>query len=195
MDNKLLWMFILEVQNQCRYALIAYDELQRTMAEVRKNMEAMRSSDAIQRNLLKKQGDILTDRVFFFIHGFLSHIANVSKIFWPSRKLFEARGIKLRQELNINAGSPVENRHYRNHLEHFDERLERWASSSKAGLVDRNITFDGAQIIANGSQIFRNLRVPEMQFTFGGEYCELIPIAEEIRKIRKAAKEWLSQNT
>src|SRR5258706_7932892 len=65
--------------------------------------------------------------IFFYVHHFVVHAANIDKLLKPKpanprmkilEKYFDLRGINLK-----------EFRRLRNHLEHFDERLDNWISN------------------------------------------------------------------
>ncbi|MBK7522812.1 MAG: hypothetical protein IPI53_01175 [Saprospiraceae bacterium] len=50
---------------------------------------------------------------------------NISKILWPSKK-YADRGASLRKILKIENNNPLSSRTFRNHFEHYDERIEEW---------------------------------------------------------------------
>jgi hypothetical protein len=54
---------------------------------------------------------------------------SISKILWPVRDESAARGEILRGLLTIDASSPLYDRRFRNHFEHYDERVEDWLES------------------------------------------------------------------
>jgi len=53
--------------------------------------------------------------------------------------LVEGRGEELRAMLGVDEVSPQSSRKFRNHFEHFDERLEAWAAEDHAFLYDCNV--------------------------------------------------------
>jgi hypothetical protein len=55
-----MWLFVHEIDVQCRWALAAIADMQANLQQ--------HSAEG----------------VFFFMHAFLTHAANVSKIVWPS---------------------------------------------------------------------------------------------------------------
>ncbi len=113
MDSFLMSVFITEVETQCAFALRAIEQLRRSLAT--------QDSKA----------------VFFYAQASLSSAGNVSKLLWPPSPMIPDRGKKLRESRGISDDSPVAPRRFRNHFEHFDERLEEWAMTSKRrNLVD-----------------------------------------------------------
>ena len=63
--------------------------------------------------------------------------ASLSRMFWPpksfnkeSTKRADSRGMHLRKSIGINENHVIKSRSIRDHLEHFDERLDDWAENS-----------------------------------------------------------------
>jgi len=67
------------------------------------------------------------------IQAFLGAAANVSKILWPNKK-YADRGESLREFLGIEKDNPLSSREFRNHFEHYDERIEEYFSNTLGGL-------------------------------------------------------------
>jgi hypothetical protein len=88
---------------------------------------ALRAMDLLRRSLAAKD----SRGVFCSARAFLGATGNVSKLLWPSSTKYSERGDKLRQTLEVSDDSPAAPRIFRNHFEHFDERLEEWAARSK----------------------------------------------------------------
>src|SRR5437870_10151252 len=107
--------FYYEIQNQCQFVLMATQELE----------------NALQQNQ--------TERVFYAIQTLLVAAANISKVFWPNHR-YQDRGRKLRANLEVADNSVLALRSFRDHFEHYDERLENWASSSRRhNIVDTSV--------------------------------------------------------
>ncbi len=70
-------------------------------------------------------------------HEALSHVAALSRYFWPASKkpLHVARANRLREALEIDDTSPLADRDLRNALEHFDERLDSFLLRDLAGYM------------------------------------------------------------
>lgn len=93
--------------------------------------------------------------VFFYAHAFLTHTANVAKLLDPPdavpmprqvastltkeqrrlrfeeiRSRLNERGMELRRLLGVEDGSVLLSRDMRNHIEHYDERLQSWHAAS-----------------------------------------------------------------
>jgi len=67
------------------------------------------------------------------IQSVLVAAGNVSKILWPVKK-YQLRGERLRQLLKVDKDNPLSSRLFRNHFEHYDERVEEWFENSPQGV-------------------------------------------------------------
>ncbi len=67
------------------------------------------------------------------IQSILVAVANVSKILWPVKK-YMARGKQLRELLGIDDDNLLSDRTFRNHFEHYDERIEEWFDSNNSAV-------------------------------------------------------------
>ena len=178
-----LRIFQREIERQCKFAIIAIDQIKAGLANNN------------------------SDLVWYAIQSFLVAVGNISKIFWPpyekyqkegnkkikkgeieeAKKLMERaekmriRGEELRKSLGIKEDSPIRPRDFRNHFEHFDERLEKWATSSKRhNFVDSNI---GPPNMISGIDLedyLRNFDDRSWTLTFRGDEYELKPIIKAI---------------
>lgn len=82
--------------------------------------------------------DPRNDEPFTHAMSFIHKAAAVSRIFWPPKSFSKessarakSRGENLKKALQINDTHPIKSRDLRDHLEHFDERLDDWAEHSK----------------------------------------------------------------
>ena len=66
------------------------------------------------------------------IQSILVAAGNVSKILWPNRK-YKVRGDRLREILKVGKDNPLASREFRNHYEHYDERVEEWFANTSGG--------------------------------------------------------------
>lgn len=66
------------------------------------------------------------------IQSILISAGNISKILWPSKK-YKKRGDVLREILKIERDNLLSDRKFRNHFEHYDERIEEWFVNSSSG--------------------------------------------------------------
>jgi hypothetical protein len=85
--------------------------------------------------------------IFLFLQHFLAHTANVDKIFVPQKDNPKtlARTQMLSAHVDLSGIDLRQFRKLRNHLEHFDERLDKWVSEfSGHTFFDMNLV-TGAQ--------------------------------------------------
>lgn len=168
----ILRIFQREVERQCRFALIAIQDL----------------------NLALQASNM--DRIWYSIQAFLVAAGNISKLLWPSRALLPERGSELRESLSISHDSPLEPRKFRNHIEHFDERLEQWATSSKRrNFVDSNIGPPNMIVGIDPEDFLRNFDTVNFAVTFRGDVYNLRPVIKAIsdlwqRAVVEAEKPW-----
>jgi hypothetical protein len=95
--------YIQEAIAQAEYALVAYSEYQ----------SALLASN--------------TKLVFYHLHHFVLHVTNIDKILFPVKNNFRASVLKdIQEQTKIEIPSI---RKLRNHLEHFDERLDTYVKN------------------------------------------------------------------
>lgn len=71
--------------------------------------------------------------VWCSIQSILGAAGNVSKILWPQLKKSKERGEKLRELLGIAEKNIIADRKFRNHFEHYDDRIEKWFDNRSGG--------------------------------------------------------------
>jgi hypothetical protein len=170
MDSFIERVFISEIKTQCEFALRAVEELRQEL-ELRD-----------------------TRRVFFYAQAFLGAAGNVSKLLWPQSPKIPGRGERLRELLRVPDDSPVEPRTFRNHFEHFDERLEDWAMASRNKVfVDFNVAPAGGIVGPDPADFMRNLDPNTLTLTFRGETYELGSVERALRDIQKVAEAKLNE--
>jgi hypothetical protein len=163
-------IYLRELVMQCRYAL---------------------GSAAEMNNLLKAE---MSEPFFRETHAFLAHAAAASRILWPpgnKAPRAKARAEELRSVLQIGDGHGLEKRALRNHLEHFDERLDQWAQDTLHGaFIDLCIgpvqTFLAGPAVSRGD--FLRVFEPDRKvFTFRGEEFDIQGLVVGIEEVMRAA--------
>lgn len=123
------------------------------------------------------------------IQSLLTAAANISKACWGAGGKKNAEREDLRKSLGVDDGNPLASTTLRNHLEHYDERLDRWyRESSQRIYVDfiigpRKTTIAGV----DDSDIFRFYDPGEKEVIFWGEHFTLQPIVDEIARLLPVA--------
>jgi hypothetical protein len=113
MDPRLLRIFQLEVVTQCQFAIMAIEDLENALKDM---------------NDMNRPASNGMTRIWYSIQAFLIATGNLSKLLWPSTPAILERGSELRASLSVEDNSCLQPRTFRNHFEHYDERLENFFS-------------------------------------------------------------------
>jgi hypothetical protein len=110
------------------------------------------------------------------------------------------RGEFLRNLYDVQATSPIANRDLRNHLEHFDERLDAFfvdaAANGLTAIVDKNITPVAAVPNSLGlGAILRHLDPNTLNFIFRGVSYDLQTIYAQAIGIREQSIAFLATDS
>jgi len=174
-----------EIAKQCQFAIGAIGQLNHALTSIRGNP----GSQPERRHFFHNE-------VFRSIHSFLTHTSNISRLLWPaiptrgngesdeahgarvSAKLPVARARALRVAFGLPDDHVLKSRRLRDLLEHFDEKLDDWRTTS----VHRNIVNDyigpknGIVGIAE-TDMMRWFDPATNSFTFRGEQFDLQALA------------------
>ena len=172
MDDLVMYIFQREVERQCSFALIADRDLREALGITRVTPEA---DDPFAH---KKE---MMDRIWCSVQALLVAAGNISKLLWPPTPFLPERGIELRTSLSVSEDSPLELRTFRNHFEHFDERLEKWAmSSERRNFFDSNVGPSGMTLVEGldiePGDYLRNFDTTNFAVTFRGDVYHLHPL-------------------
>jgi len=116
MEQMLIRVFQQQVLLQCRFMLLATNEI---------NASLVTGDDT---------------RTFYAIQNLLNAAANVSKALWGQGGRLTEERKALRDSIGIADTSPLRNILIRNDFEHFDERLDKWwAQSNNHNYMDMSI--------------------------------------------------------
>lgn len=202
-DLRLAWLFMRELQVQSGLAARAFVDLSRIQLQVL-------SSDAqYHPQIYTAQPEDLNGRAFLLAHSFLTHVANISKILWPtkpraysepphpvSQKERSERAKALKRVLGVRESSALKQKDFRNHLEHFDERLETWClkgAGRNLDMIDMNRSafgFSSTDLPPIDDISLRNLQWKPLAFAFLGETVNLEKMADELVPLHDAAVSW-----
>lgn len=210
-------VFHREIERQCKFALMAYDDLKQALAvrqQPNPQAPAPDSSDAAQVQVTtaryqqwvkameeyERVKATAEERLWYSVQAFLVAAGNISKLLWPSYRKGEERiperGDELKASLAVEEDSPLAPRTFRNHFEHFDVRLEEWAVSSEhRTFVDANIVPTSLTSGYDPGDCLRNFDPYNFTLTFRGDSYHLPPIAEAIEQLWHKATAQLKQRT
>lgn len=161
METMVLRIIHSEVERQCKFALIAVRDLKQA---------------------LHIPGG---DRLWHSVQAFLVAAGNISKLLWPPRRrrpLIPERASELRTSLSVGEHSPLKRRTFRNHFEHFDERLEQWATSPQRGmLINSNVGSPRTIGDSEPGHYPRNFDTTNSAVSYCGDVYYLQPVVDAIR--------------
>ncbi|HEY1199089.1 MAG TPA: hypothetical protein VGG32_10280 [Thermoplasmata archaeon] len=160
LDRHLKTLFIREIQRQCNFGMMA----------------AKRLEDALNKPDMEE--------VWFYCQALLSAVGNTSKLLWPPAEKISGRGDELRLALGVGPNSALAVRTFRNHFEHFDERIEEWASSTiHHNFADSNVIPLSAISGIDAGDFLRNLDPSTRSLTFRGDTYDLVPVVAELNDL------------
>lgn len=194
MDEFLQSVYLREVQAQSKMAMNAagaFDHLQRIDEENRDNPNY--------------DSELHIMESFRTLHSFLTHLSNVSRLVWPpsfakprcackKHKLelgscyscrASSRAFILQQMLEVVGVEHIlKNRELRDHLEHFDERLDEWRFTSKNRIIVSNYFGpEGGICVPDNSDIMRGYDPANGDFTFRGEKYSVVDLYKGVEDI------------
>jgi len=156
-------VFLSEIANQSRIALKAADRL---AAVIKHGADPIDTWSAVQLILIAA--------------------GNVSKILWPPRKSSALRGEILRRQLDVDDNSPLSDRNFRNHFEHYDERIEDWLASQNTSVYTDWIIGPPMGFARQfPSNVHRGYDYTTQTLTFRGESISLESIVKALDEIRQ----------
>lgn len=119
------------------------------------------------------------------IQALATHSAALSRYLWPASKgeLAAVRARKLRQSLGVREESCLRNRDLRNHLEHFDERLDQFCATLRAGEIVPSYVGPLPEKSEVPSFLFRGYYTDVAAFEVLGHRFEMAPILEEVQRL------------
>ena len=180
-DRQLERTYLVQIEVQGRYALAA----------------------TVRINLLLSTGRVESEDMFRELQAFVSCAASLSRLLWPpaikdAQKNIRARlrGDGLRAALGVIEPHVLQDRSLRNHLEHFDERLDDWAETSRDhNIVDLMIGPKGAIAgdAIEDTDIFRQYDPTTKRFIFRGEEFDLQAIVYGVEQILRQVEVRRSQ--
>jgi hypothetical protein len=125
------------------------------------------------------------------IQSILVAAGNVSKILWPTFKKHEKRGERLRDILKIEMDNPLSNRKFRNHFEHYDERIEEWFSNRPGGVyidLAMNPSLYGRMFAGSNHRGYNSFN---NTLEFRDETLDLAEILNALERIRENCKPYV----
>lgn len=175
MDRFIERIYLYELITQCENAVAA--------------VQRMNTLLALQQNVAAE--------FFREAADFLQHTSAVSRLLWPPgsndrvrRERAEKRGTHLRTSLGVDGDHVLRSRRLRDHLEHYDERIDDWAETSpNKNIVDNMIgprSAIGGDAIKD-TDIMRLYDPSTKKFVFRGESFDVQELVNGVIDIRDRA--------
>lgn len=128
--------------------------------------------------------------VWSSIQSILVAAGKVSKILWPSKEYAE-RGERLRELLKVSEDNILSNRKFRNHFEHYDERIEDWFKKQSSAVYSDLAVDPFKSIWGNVPCNHHRAYDPLTQtLTFRGESFDLAAVLKELKEIRNKCSDF-----
>lgn len=179
--EELLSFYVGEIELQCSFALASFGEL-------------------VER--IDRQPSSLA--ILAYAHMLLIFGGNVSKLLFPGmskhkikRQVAEQRSEFLRNLCGLENVSHLKRRSLRDHLEHFDERLDRQLGATRGIISPFLIAAECPKILRldDGREFdahfLRCLDTSRLVFSFLDQEFELRPFVAELQQVQAAARRWL----
>ncbi|HEX9413751.1 MAG TPA: hypothetical protein VF916_09635 [Ktedonobacterales bacterium] len=190
MRHEVLRVYLQEIQNQCTIAQQAVQDMSSLLG------------DAYTGTLFGGQSAQAV-RFWYALQSFLTAVARISNLLWPGAgkrgedkhtKAFRAnRGHELCAILELDHRSVLYPRVLRDHVEHLDERLDRWAQEVEVtgdlALYVRMIQPGSATTIGlDPARCFLFFDANAHRVTFMGEEFELPPLGWAVQALGEQVK-------
>lgn len=122
------------------------------------------------------------------IQSILIAAANISKILWPNKK-YNLRGARLRKMLNISDDNILRDRTFRNHFEHYDERIATWFEKQANGVyIDLAMNPDLSFSAQNTNRGYNTI---DEAVVFRGQKFDLSKLNEAMLEILEKCKPYV----
>jgi hypothetical protein len=172
MDNRITYKLVEEVEQRCRFVDLAFQQLCGSLNEQ------------------------VPERVFFYTHGLVDHLAALNGLLWPKRQSSQERGTHLRTELKIADSSAININTFRSQLTAEDESFEDWLTGLRdPNYVDFNL-MPASTITGFSSDTFhRNLDPETLKFSYRGATCDLKHAHVEVVNLLTIIERWKREHT
>lgn len=125
----------------------------------------------------------------------VSQAGVISKYFDPpnAKKIHKLRADKLRNIYKIEDDNVLLNRGFRNHIEHFDEKLDLYLKKPIIGEVVPAIIVYTIKEINSITNVFKGFVIDESKLISLGKVIEIVPLMKEIYRIHDLCIEFIKK--
>ena len=159
MKDRDLTLYLSEIEEQCRFATIAWKEIETNNP----------------------------DTQWYSIQALLVAVANVSRLLWPDKRGSAERGRELRKRLLIGDNHPFKSRDMRNAFEHSDQRLDSWVASAERGFHVGGMYIEPVSRALDDSRFGRNFDRETGAVTFSRQKYDIGLAASEAHMLGQNA--------
>lgn len=124
------------------------------------------------------------------IQSILIAAGNVSKILWPNRK-YKNRGEKLRKLLNVDNDHLLSDRKFRNHFEHYDERIEVWFENQPSSVYHDLAMNPSIYFGQRPNNSHRGYNSFDNTLIFRGESLDLNAVLNALKEIKFSCSQYV----
>lgn len=165
MELMLLRIYQREIARQCEFVVLAVMDINRALATR------------------------TTSDVWMSVQTLLVAAANISKLCWGQAGSKTEERMALRDSLGITDESVLKATRFRNHFEHFDQRIEEWwLESDTHNFFDDSIGQRNTITGVTDKDVFRWLDPQSGNLEFWGEQYSIPQVIAEVQRIRPIAQ-------
>jgi len=138
---------------------------------------------------IRKEGGLGSEALFFWLNSLLLHSSNLSLLFWPIKGKSNDRGRALRHAFDCPEGIGFfEDRKFRNHIAHMDERFEDWFEQSERRNIARQCIGPRGMISGmEANEVFEQYVPNEAVYIFRGDEMDLKQMSIHLQRIAPIA--------
>lgn len=148
-------------------------------------------------NLILSDSKLLKDfglKIIDLSENIVNQAGIISKYFNPPRKqnLHQLRAKKLRESYQIDESNILLNRKFRDHIEHFDEKLDKFLKCPLIGDVFPSKSIFQLSIELNSiTNVFKAFVIDDSKLISLNEEIEIVPLMKEIYRIHDLCIEFI----
>ncbi len=144
----------------------------------------------------KSIGD--TEGRFIALHHAMGHAAAISRILFPEKlnSVGEKRREFLRKKLGIEPTSPLKARTLRNHMEHFEQRLDTWAADLRPNksFVNRVCMPRETLVGVDDRDILRMYDPSTLDYVFRGDRFNIPVVVNAVDELSTKVEAFIREN-
>ncbi|MGA2454725.1 MAG: hypothetical protein ABSG93_14505 [Solirubrobacteraceae bacterium] len=191
MKYRIIQTYVAQVRQQCQFIIMAHTDIRAASAKGAEAFTERKHGD-LETGL--RMGEDADRELWYAVQAFATSVANVDKTLWLNRGGSEAAREPVRNVLGVDQDSVSmeQVRKIRNHLDHYDAKINEWAKSSE-GLKIEGV---GAPLSVSGhtdKAQWRGYDPATDTLSFWDKSAELGPIEVEARRLIRLAEDIASR--